>query len=160
MSTFDAAGVQGCVVQAGFGTVCSPVWSAALGPGLDSSPTVANGIVFVASRDHNVYALDAAGVTDCGGTPKTCQPLWLARVGRVTASPVVANGVVYGGSGPYFGGWAFDAAGSIGCAGAPKVCHPMWTTSAGHGVWSEPVVVDGFVYFVSDDQNLYAYNLP
>ena len=81
-------------------------------------------------------------------------------MGRVTASPVVANGVVYGGSSPYFGEWAFDPTESIGCAGTPKVCHPMWTTSAGHGVGSEPVVVDGFVYLVSDDQNLYAYNLP
>ena len=46
----------------------------------------------------SLYAFDAAGTTNCSGTPKTCAPLWTATTGSTTASPAVANGVVYVGS--------------------------------------------------------------
>jgi outer membrane protein assembly factor BamB len=50
---------------------------------------VANGVVYVASHDHDVYALNA----------KTGSKLWsYATGGFVDGSPVVANGVVYVGS--------------------------------------------------------------
>ena len=73
---------------------------------MQSSPAVANGVVYVGSDDTNLYAFDAAGVTGCGGTPKTCTPLLAADTGSfvVTSSPAVANGMVYVGS---FGTRAF-----------------------------------------------------
>ena len=54
-----------------------------------SSPTVANGIVYVGSLDHNVYALNA----------KTGTKIWNYTTGDlVYSSPTVANGIVYVGS--------------------------------------------------------------
>jgi outer membrane protein assembly factor BamB len=65
-----------------------------------SSPAVSNGVVFVGSGDHKLYAFDAAGSLNCSGTPKSCKPLRAASTGSGTeSSPAVANGMVYVGSG-------------------------------------------------------------
>jgi outer membrane protein assembly factor BamB len=59
-----------------------------LGDGLhiNSSPTVANGVVYIGSDDHNLYAFDA----------KTGTILWTYATGdKVNSSPAVANGVIY-----------------------------------------------------------------
>jgi len=54
-----------------------------------SSPTVVNGIVYVGSNDHKIYALDAT----------TGEKVWsYATLGAVESSPTVANGIVYVGS--------------------------------------------------------------
>jgi hypothetical protein len=54
-----------------------------------SSPAVANGVVYVGSDDHNVYALNAT----------TGTKVWNYTTGSgVDSSPAVANGVVYVGS--------------------------------------------------------------
>ena len=56
---------------------------------VDSSPAVANGVVYVGSDDDNVYALNAS----------TGALLWSYTTGNdVYSSPAVANGVVYVGS--------------------------------------------------------------
>ena len=95
---FDAAGSTNC--SGGF---CQPLWKAALGGGAisdrASSPAVTGGVVYIGSKDGKLYAFDAAGNTNCSGSPKTCQPLWTATTGAgIQASPAVANGVVYVGS--------------------------------------------------------------
>ena len=65
------------------------LWSYATGYGVESSPAVANGVVYVGSYDGNVYALNA----------KTGALLWSYTTGNgVRSSPAVANGVVYVGS--------------------------------------------------------------
>jgi hypothetical protein len=69
---------------------------------VQSSPAVANGVVYVGSEDTKLYAFDAAGTTNCSGTPKTCNPLFTAATGGgVDSSPAVANSVVYVGSGDH-----------------------------------------------------------
>ena len=69
-------------------------WTATTGGGIDSSPAVANGVVYVGSGDDKLYAFKAAG---CG--QPTCLPLWTATTGgEIYSSPAVANGVVYVGS--------------------------------------------------------------
>ena len=55
---------------------------------MDSSPAVANGVVYVGSTDNNIYALNAG----------TGALLWKYTTGAVQSSPAVANGVVYVGS--------------------------------------------------------------
>jgi outer membrane protein assembly factor BamB len=65
------------------------LWSYTSGSYVDSSPAVANGVVYVGSQDGNVYALNA----DTGAK------LWNYTTGSyVYSSPAVANGVVYVGS--------------------------------------------------------------
>jgi outer membrane protein assembly factor BamB len=62
---------------------------------VDSSPAVANGVVYVSSDDGRVYALDAA----------TGEQMWNYTIGGTpywdsfaSSSPAIANGVVYVGS--------------------------------------------------------------
>src|SRR5262249_60519093 len=73
-------------------------WSATTSGPVSSSPAVANGVVYVGANDDNLYAFDAAGVTNCSGAPTTCTPLWSASTGRpILSSPAVDNAVAYPG---------------------------------------------------------------
>ena len=103
---------------------------------VDSSPAVANGVVYFGSLDNNTYALDAT----------TGALLWNYTIGnRVSSSPAVANGVVYIGCRDN-NTYALDAA-----TGAF-----LWKYTTGGSVTSSPAVANGVVYFGSQDRNLYA----
>lgn len=100
LHAFDAAGVTNC---AGTPKACTPLWTAAIETldGVISSPSVANGLVFVGGGlgTDNLYAFDAAGVTNCSGTPKTCAPAWTGETGSsIRSSPAVAGSNVYVGA--------------------------------------------------------------
>ena len=60
------------------------------GGGVESSPSVANGVVYVGSYDHNLYAFNASS----GAL------LWTYTTGSdiVYSSPAVVNGMIYIGS--------------------------------------------------------------
>lgn len=133
-------------------------WTATTGSGVDSSPAVANGVVYVGSNDQKLYAFDASGSAGCAGMPKACAPLWSALTGGgVVSSPAVVNGVVYVGS--WDGNlYAFDAAGKASCTGSPKTCQPLWTASTGSLVDASPTVANGVVYVGSFDHKLYAFD--
>ena len=65
------------------------LWSYATGYFLNSSPAVANGVVYFGSDSHNIDALNAS----------TGARVWnYTTGGAVESSPIVANGVVYVGS--------------------------------------------------------------
>jgi outer membrane protein assembly factor BamB len=114
--------------------------------------------VFIGSEDAKLYAFDAAGLTNCSGTPKACGPLWTGATGApIFSSPAVASGVVYIGSDDTKV-YAFDAAGQSGCSGAPLTCQPLWTGLTGGSVESSPAVADGVVYVGSRDFSLYAFD--
>ena len=165
-----------------------PDWKAGTGGGIDSSPAVANGVVYVGSDDGRLHAFKV----DTGAS------LWGPNAGRtggqIRSSPAVDNGVVYVGSGD---GklYAFDATngqllwsaaigtfirssptvanGKIyigsddnklyafnasGCIGS-ITCRPLWTASTGGIIYySSPAVVNGIVYIGSEDHNLYAFD--
>ena len=142
---FDAAGNTNC---SGTPETCAPLWTASISTdfNVQSSPAVVNGVVYVGSDNGKLYAFDAAGNTNCSGTPKTCAPLWTASTGSsVFSSPAVSNGVVYIGSedGNLY---AFDAAGNKKCSGNPKACAPLWIAPVGAGIYSSPAVSNGVVY--------------
>ena len=139
-----------------WGVACTPIWTATTGGAVESSPTVNNGVVYVGSNDGRLYAFDAAGQTNCAGTPVTCNPLWSALTGGpVRSSPAVANGVVYVGSDDDRL-YAFDAAGNTNCTGG--TCLPLWTGATGAAVTSSPAVANGVVYVGSKDGKLYAFD--
>src|SRR5207248_4968030 len=122
---FSAAGTTKC---SGTPKVCNPLWTATTGSTIDSSPAVANGVVYAGSADFKLYAFAAvANTTNCSGTPTTCNPLWTAATGNeLHASPAVANGVVYIGS-TDAKLYAFSAAGTTNCSGTPKTCTPLFS---------------------------------
>lgn len=121
-----------------------------------SSPTVAGGMAYIGGVDGRLYAFDAAGTTNCSGSPTTCAPLWTATTGGgIESSPAVANGVVYISSddGKLY---AFGAGGTTNCTGSPKTCAPLWTAPMTAGAVSSPAVANGVVYVTSD--KLYAFD--
>lgn len=133
-------------------------WTGATGGSIDSSPAIVDGVVYVGSKDHKLYAFDANGVTNCSGVPTACTPLWTGLTGGiVVSSPAVMNGMVYVGSadGKLY---AFDATGNSGCSGVPKSCTPLWTGATTSAITSAPAAIDGTVYVGSTDHHLYAFD--
>jgi outer membrane protein assembly factor BamB len=111
-----------------------------LGSQYNGTPALADGRVFVVSRiPSQVAAVDA----------RTGAVMWTTPVDHALASSVsVANGVLYAG-GPDGVLYAFDATkGGV-----------LWSTTVG-GAVTEPIVVDGRLYFSSFDNHIYAFGLP
>jgi outer membrane protein assembly factor BamB len=135
-------------------------WTFRTGAAVISSPAVAQGILYVGSSDHNLYALDAAS-----GMLR-----WkFATHGRVTSSPAVAAGRVYFGS--YDSNlYALDAASGALAWKFTTAGERRFSAKHLHGAepaaevmpdpfdvfLSSPVVAAGVVYFGSGDGNVYA----
>jgi eukaryotic-like serine/threonine-protein kinase len=107
------------------------------GPSQLSSPAVVNGVVYVASIDGSLLALDAS----TGGTR------WTYGAGSIVSSPAVANGVVYVGS---ENGNVYALSASTGAK--------LWTFTTGSSIESSATVANGVVYMGSDDHKVYALN--
>jgi outer membrane protein assembly factor BamB len=157
LDAFDATGTTNC---SGVPKTCTPLWTASIGSALffPYGPAVANGTVYVGDPNGTLYWFDAAGVTGCSGTPKTCTPLATATTGGFLSSPAVANGVVYVGSGDNHL-YAFAAAHNVNCSGTPTVCTALWSAPANNEVFA-PTVANGIVYAGSFDGIEHAYALP
>ncbi len=140
---YDAAGRENC---AGTPKVCAPLWTAPVGGPktlIGSSPVVSGGSVYTMNDGSRLLrAFDAAGMTNCSGTPRTCAPLWTAPVpASPSDSSSDAAAVAYGHV--YVGSAVFDAGGVTNCAGTPKVCGPLWRVSGGG---QYPVVANGLEF--------------
>jgi outer membrane protein assembly factor BamB len=127
--------------------LCNPVWTASV-PDVGSSPTVADGVLYIVSSDGRLLAFAAAG---CGRAK--CSPLWTANAkSSAEAAPSVGHGLVYVTSTERL--VAFRAAG---CGQA--VCGPVWASApvAGSDTGSgliqgvSPTVSGDKVYFASVD---------
>ena len=104
LHAFDAAGSTNC---SGSPKTCQPLWTTgALDLTQLSAPAVANGLVYIGTDDcsgptcvSELWAVDAAGTTNCSGSPTTCQPLWKTGIDPASptgaSSPVVSHGAVY-----------------------------------------------------------------
>jgi eukaryotic-like serine/threonine-protein kinase len=111
-------------------------WVFATRGAVQSSPLVVNGVLYVSSADHKVYALNAS----------TGKQKWVfATRGAVQSSPLLVNGVLYIGSADHKV-YALNAS-----TGKQK-----WVFSTGGAVQSSPTVVDGVLYIGSDDHKVYA----
>ncbi len=103
---------------------------------IHSSPAVANGTVYIGSKDGKLYALDTA----------TGAKRWEYQTGSwVQSSPAIVNGVVYFGSndGKLY---ALDAHSG----------EKLWDFQTRYPIMSSPAVADGIVYFGADDYYIYA----
>src|SRR3990172_2100152 len=114
------------------------LWKQPTGGQVWSSPTVANGVVYVGSFDHNVYALNAS----------TGAIIWaFSTGGEVFSSPAVSNGITYVGSLDN-NTYALNASTGV----------QLWNFTTGGAVFSSPNVADGKVYVASDDSLIFALN--
>jgi hypothetical protein len=143
LAAFDAAGTTNCDP---LGTrTCTPLWTAGGFGVLTAGPVVAGGRVHLGFGSHTLYAFDAAGTTNCSGTPRTCAPLWSANTnGELVGSPAVAYGTVYASTSTTLA--AFDATGTTGCSGHPTTCTPRWTAPLAAGESGAPIVANHVVY--------------
>jgi outer membrane protein assembly factor BamB len=122
------------------------LWSTIIGAPVQTSPAVANGVVYVASVGANlispyVFALNA----DTGTV------LWSYMTTEdVLSSPTVVSGVVYttcGGNGL-----------STVCALNANTGALLWNNATPGGLLSSPAVANGVVYVGSANGNVYALN--
>lgn len=111
-------------------------WVFSTGDAIHSSPAVADGTVYVGSRDYKLYALNAA----------TGAKRWEFKTGSwVESSPTIVNGVVYFGSNDSKL-YALDT----------RSGEKLWDFDTRFPVMSSPAVADGIVYFGADDYHVYA----
>jgi outer membrane protein assembly factor BamB len=122
----------------------------------ESSPAVANGIVYVGSDDGNVYALDALTGAKIWNYTTSIQPIstW---GNQVTSSPAVSDGIVYVGS---VGGNVYALNASTGAKIWNYYTNPIRLYGGGYfyGVQASPAVANGVVYVGTVDGNMYALN--
>ena len=103
---------------------------------VESSPAVAEDVVYFGSEDRQLYALDAV----------SGKLLWTYKTGNASfTSPAIAEGVVYVGSGDNHL-YALDA----------SIDELVWRYETEDSVNSSPAVANGIVYFGSNDDHLYA----
>jgi outer membrane protein assembly factor BamB len=136
------------------GASCRPSWSGQMSSDFssESSPAVANGLVYVGSNDGRLYVFDANG---CGAA--LCQPLWtgMMSAGAGASSPLVEGGVVYlGTSNDRL--FAFSASGC-----GSSTCSPLWAGagSGGNG-FTAPAYANGVVYVTSLDSGGKLFAFP
>jgi outer membrane protein assembly factor BamB len=101
-------------------------WRLTTGKEVDASPVIADGIVYVASNDGLLHAVEAS----------TGVERWTAQVGDelgLASSAAIVNGIVYvGGDGVF----ALNA----------ETGHEIWNFGTADSVWASPLVTDGVVY--------------
>jgi len=112
-----------------------PVWEFACEDEVGSSPFVADGVLYVGSYDHNLYALDA----------KSGQFMWkFPTEDAISSSPRVWQGLVFIGSDDNLVYAIYRDSGSI-----------AWSKPTRGRVISSPTVAMAHVFFGSDDHFLY-----
>ena len=105
----------------------------------NSSPSVADGAVYVGSTDHHLYAFHTSDGSQIWSFPTP---------GKVSSSPAVYNGIVYVGceSGDFY---------AVNAATGSQV----WSYAASGVFYSSPTVADGLVFVGNyGDDTVYAFN--
>jgi outer membrane protein assembly factor BamB len=156
-----------------------PVWEFACEDQIGSSPVVADGVLYVGSYDHNLYAIDA----------KEGEFIWkFPTEDSISSSPSVWEDMVFIGSDDRLMYAIYRANGHIAWSmptrdrviSSPKVAmahvffgsddHFLYNLDARNGrqVWrfetedhirSTPAISEEFVYFGADDRNVYAIEI-
>ncbi len=114
------------------------LWNYTTGRMVQSSPAVSNGLVFVGSRDSQLFCLNASNGQD----------VWKFSFHReVWSSPAVYNGAIFVGVDD----------GYLYCLNVTSGI-PIWRSEVGGLVRSSPVIVDDRVYIGSGNQGVFCFN--
>ena len=112
------------------------LWEFETGAEVNSSPAVSDGVVYIGSYDHKMYALSA----------KSGANLWAYDTGKsIYSSPAILNGTVYFGTD---GGKMYALSAATG--------NEIWNHSTGDFVGSSPAISDDMVFFGCPNSNFYA----
>jgi len=112
------------------------LWKFETDGGIESSPAVVAGKIYIGSKDGSVYCLDAQT-----GVKKWKFPTG----GDISSSPLVAKGKLYIGSGDK----------KLYCINA-EYGMEQWNFSAGRGILSSPKLYKDKIYFGADDGKIYS----
>ena len=113
------------------------VWNYVTGGQIDSSPTVADGLVYVGCHDGKIYALNASTGMVGYNSEMHNNVVWSYSTGNMImfSSPAIANGTLYVGSydgnvyalnaftGAYL--WSYKTGGPV--ISSPSVCNGVFT---------------------------------
>ncbi|MCO5220598.1 MAG: PQQ-binding-like beta-propeller repeat protein [Thermomicrobiales bacterium] len=114
-------------------------WKTAIDYAGESSPTVVDGMVYVASKEDHLYALDTT----------TGEQAWIYKTdGLLFGSPSVDDGIVVigGDDGDLF---AIDR----------ETGHARWKVAFESAIYSTPAIADGLVYVTTQDKTTTAVDL-
>ena len=140
---------------------CSPLWSAPTGDFVDSSPAIAEGVVYVGSGDGSLYAFSQSwsafrGGADHTGVNPTEHRIGTGNVSTLTMVPRWASGVRHRANVSHGGKrirlsaieqqhlYVFDARWTTGCDGT--LCTPKWVASRSAAGCLVAAVENGVVY--------------
>jgi outer membrane protein assembly factor BamB len=112
------------------------LWKSPITASYDSSPTVANGIVYVGSENHNLYALNAT----------TGKKIWTYKTTGNVGTPVVEYDVVYV--------YSDNKIYALNAATGKKI----WNSPT-NGKVSMPTITKGIIYISGDSDNPAIYAL-
>ncbi len=114
--------------------------------GFNSSPAVANGVVYNGDADLGAYGPDCA-------TGGSCDLLWHGGTGYPDwASPAVGGGYVYMQSDG--GLYAFK----VGCRADGETCSPVWMGTSAGNAYTSPTFANGWVYVATTGGQIQAYD--
>ena len=123
---------------------------------MNTSPAVADGVVYVAASDGNVYALNAATGFQVWSLPCWSGGRLPGGGGRViSAGDTVFSSPGGGGRSSVYAGSADGNLYALDAATGAR----LWSAATGGYVYSSPAVTNGTVYVGSTDGNVYAYDL-
>ena len=131
------------------GGECKPVPIGDVPGGWDSSPAIADGVIYATVNDH--LTAYRAG---CWTGGHTCHRLWWAEVGATQdhSSPAVGDGIVAVGS------WDSKVrAFPVDCRSDGRRCYPLWVGNTGSSIDGAPAIAGHVLYTGSNDGYLYAF---
>jgi outer membrane protein assembly factor BamB/tRNA A-37 threonylcarbamoyl transferase component Bud32 len=117
----------------------SPIWTFNCEDEIRGTASYADGVIYIGSYDHNMYALEA----DNG------KFIWkYAAEGGIVSKPVVHDNKVFFGSTDQY-------VHAISCRNGKKV----WVQSTEGPIYSSPVIAEGHLFIGSDDEYLHVLNI-
>lgn len=117
----------------------SPIWTFTCEDEIRGTASYADGVLYIGSYDHNLYALEA----DNG------KFVWkYAADGGIVSKPAIYENKLYFGSTDQY-------VHAISCRNGKKV----WVQSTDGAIYSSPVIAEGHLFIGSDDEHLHVLNL-
>jgi outer membrane protein assembly factor BamB/tRNA A-37 threonylcarbamoyl transferase component Bud32 len=117
----------------------SPIWTFTCEDEVRGTPNYSDGVLYIGSYDHNLYALEA----DNG------KFIWkYAAEGGIVSKPAINENKVYFGSTDQY-------VHAISCRNGKKV----WVQSTDGAIYSSPTIAEGHLFIGSDDEYLHVLNL-
>ena len=116
--------------------------------GFNSSPAVANGVLYVSNGGLHAYP------AKCATNGSVCPPLWTGGSNYADwSSPAVGGGAVY------IGGVSGLFAFKVGCRSDGGQCQPLWRGTTSDSGYTSPVFSNGVVYLATNGGTLEAYDV-